>query len=133
MLESQNTTYGFPTIARFCKPQRERGLQPLPWPLLVLGPFATESTPLPQRLRVLEFSPVNFTDNYIFHSFENIPRMAEIQMFFFPLFTTFSPSAWGLEAVGTTERGFGGEILWACHAPLLGQKIRVVVAASGSS
>lgn len=53
-------------------------------------------------------------------------------MFFFPLFTTFSPSAWGLEAVGTTERGFGGEILWACHAPLLGQKIRVVVAASWS-
>ena len=58
--------------------------------------------------------------------------MAEIQMFFFPLCTTFSPSAWGLEAVGTTERGFGGEILWACHAPLLGQKIRVVVAASWS-
>lgn len=100
---------------------------------LIWGPFATESAPLPERLGVLEFSPVNFTHNYIFRSFENIPRMAEIQMLFFPLFTIFSPSAWGLEAVGTTERGFGGGILWSCHiVPLLGQKSCVVVAASWS-
>lgn len=54
-------------------------------------------------------------------------------MLFFPLFTTFSPSAWSLEALGTSERGFGGGILWSCHSvPLLGQKSCVGVAASWS-
>lgn len=97
---------------------------------LVWGLFATESAPLPQRPGVLEFNPVNFTHNYISCSFENILRMARIQMLFFPLFATFSPSAWSLGALGTSERGFGGGILWSCYSvPLLGKKSCVGVAA----
>ena len=51
-----------------------------------LGPFAAGSAPLPRRRGVLEFNPLTFSHNSIFLSFENVPRMASIQMLFFPLF-----------------------------------------------
>lgn len=78
MLESQNTTYGFLAIARFCKPQREvfslYRIPPTPPPTAAAGPSATETAPLPQRLGVMEFNPLNCSQNYIFLSFENVPR-----------------------------------------------------------
>lgn len=48
MLESQNTTYGAPAVARFCKPQRERAAASAAAPWL-RDCLPTEAAPLPQR------------------------------------------------------------------------------------
>lgn len=42
-------------------------------------------------------------------------------MLFFPVFTTFSPSAWSLEALGTSE-GIWRWNLWSC-SPVGAEKL----------